>query len=259
MNHAKIKPKKMGETYIRHKGVCLLFVGLFLLTACKGEAESVSIASSVAPQSVPEPVAVVVEEEEAHTREDIDFDELREVNEDVIAWIEVPGTVIDYPVLRGIDNAKYLTTTLEGEYDMYGSIFADMQNVDELTEDVSVLYGHYTTDDTFFTQLHRYKDEDYFEENPNLYLFTPERAEEFEVVAAFTTDNRNIVYEHLHNNPNGTEGFIDWISATTDEAAVLNVEGLSEDDRFLVLSTCVAAVGGANERYIVVSRFSEEL
>ncbi len=239
----------------RTKKCTLLSVALatlFLLSACSGEeASSVPVVAESAAASL-----YIAPRE--YFREDIDFDELKEVNEDVIAWIEVPGTVIDYPVMRGVDNAKYLTTTVEGEYDMYGAVFADMQNPDDLLDKVSVLYGHYTPDDTYFTQLHNYKDPEYFEENPDMFLYTPYLQEQYEVVAAFTTDNRNILYEHNYNDPEELEGFIEWLSETEDEEANLNLEGLDVTDRFMVLSTCVAEEGGTEERYIVVSKLVEQ-
>ncbi len=247
--------KKCKKTDLKSKtvskGLCLVMALSFLLVAC-GEED----ASSVSLPSIPSSSSQVAAEETSF-RDDIDFEELKEINDDVIAWIEVPGTVIDYPVMRGVDNAKYLTTTVEGEYDPYGAVFADMQNPDDLLDAVSVLYGHFTPEDTFFTQLHNYKDAEYFEENPDMFLYTPNRQEQFEVVAAFTTDNRNILYEHNYNDPEELQGFIDWLGETEDDEANLNLDGLTTSDRFMVLSTCVAEVGGETERYIVVAKLVE--
>ncbi len=253
MKFAKNSTKHSSSRRKWFQGICLALTFSFLFAACSEEEASSSV--PVVAEEVD--TSLYIEEPEI-LRDDIDFDELKETNEDVIAWIEVPGTVIDYPVMRGVDNAKYLTTTIDGEYDLYGSVFADMQNPDDLLDRVSVLYGHFTPDDTFFTQLHNYKDAEYFEENPDMFLYTPYRQEQFEVVAAFTTDNRNILYERNYNDPEELEGFIDWLSETTDEEANLNLEGLSTSDRFLVLSTCVAEVGGSDERYIVVSKYVDE-
>ncbi len=247
----KMSTRTRGQISIIKVLSLMLVFSLFLVACGEDDSSSVAVSEASSPELQP-----VVQEE--NFRDDIDFDELKETNEDVIAWIEVPGTVIDYPVMRGVDNAKYLTTTVEGEYDPYGAVFADMQNPDDLLDQVSVLYGHFTPEDTFFTQLHNYKDPEYFEENPDMFLYTPSRQEQFEVVAAFTTDNRNILYEHNYNDPEELQGFIDWLNETTDEEANLNLDGLTVSDRFMVLSTCVAEVGGETERYIVVSKLVDQ-
>ncbi len=265
MNLSPQKTQKTSEKTTentRIKGlrrIKLLCGGLaltFMLAACGGSAEQSSTSAEYSPPEQSEAPVEVVREEPF--RDDIDFDELKGTNEDVIAWVEMPGTVIDYPVMRGVDNAKYLTTTVEGEYDPYGAVFADMQNPDDLLTGVSVLYGHFTPDETYFTQLHEYKDEQYFEENPDFFLYTPYRQERFEVVAAITIDNRNILYERNYNDPEDMQYFIDWISDSGDENAVLNVDDLEVSDRFMVLSTCVAEVGGETERFIVVGKMMEQ-
>ncbi len=233
---------------VRIQSLAAVLAVFLLLVACGGD-EAVSSAEAPLEINVvaPDPF-----------RDDLSFTDLKAVNEDTIAWVEVPGTVIDYPVMRGVDNEKYLTTTVEGEYDPYGAVFADMQNSDDMLVNVGVLYGHYTPDDTYFTQLHNYEDPTYFAENPDMYLYTPSRQEKFEVVAAFFTDNRNILYDRNYNDPEQLQEFIDWLGNSGDEAANLNLEGLLPTDRFLVLSTCVAEEGGETERYIVVGKMVEQ-
>ncbi len=190
-------------------------------------------------------------------RGDIDFTNLKGVNADTVGYISVPNTVIDYPVVRGVDNAKYLTTAIDGSYDAYGTVFSDMFNNDTLTDPVTVLYGHFTPEETFFTQLHNYADKDYFEQHPDMYLYTPTASYRYEIVAAFINDNLNILYEKDYTDETQMQGFIDHMANIPDTTANLNLENVSTDDTFLVLSTCMNATYSVDNRYVVVGKLVE--
>ena len=72
----------------------------------------------------------------------IDFEGLQAVNPDVIAWIDIPGLSISYPVVQGTDNAYYLHHLFTGEYNSSGSIFADWHNQQDFTDPNTIVYGH---------------------------------------------------------------------------------------------------------------------
>ncbi len=205
--------------------------------------------TSSAPSSQP-PAESAIEEDT------IDFDELVQTNSDTIGYITVPGTVIDYPVVRGIDNLKYLTTDFYGNYDVLGTVFADMFNSDDLQDPVTVLYGHYEPNDTFFSQLHRYNDAEYFNDNPDIYLTTPTAEYRYEIVAAFVNDNYNLLYDKDYTDPVQLQGFIDKMVNIPDTGANLNLENVTTDDKFLALSTCMD-LENVTERYVVVAKLVE--
>ena len=70
----------------------------------------------------------------------IDFEGLQAVNPDVIAWIDIPGLSISYPVVQGTDNAYYLHHLFTGEYNSSGSIFADCHNQPDFTDQNTIIY-----------------------------------------------------------------------------------------------------------------------
>lgn len=72
----------------------------------------------------------------------IDFEGLQAVNPDVIAWIDIPGLSISYPVVQGTDNAYYLHHLFTGEYNSSGSIFADWHNQPDFADPNTIVYGH---------------------------------------------------------------------------------------------------------------------
>ncbi len=211
-----------------------------------------------APQATSELPDLVVGESFIPIREDIDFDELSSTNTDTLGYINVPGTAIDLPVVRGIDNVKYLNTDFEGGTDVFGTVFADMFNGDNLTGPVTVLYGHYGNNDEMFSQLHRYKDDEYFDENPDMYLYTPQENYKYQIVAAFTNDNYNLLYEKDYSTPEGMQGFIDHIATTALPGETVDITEMGTDDKYLVLSTCVDAVDSYDNRYVVVGKLVTE-
>lgn len=80
----------------------------------------------------------------------IDFDGLRKVNPDVIAWIDIPGAGISYPVLQGEDNSYYLTHLASGQFGISGSIFMDYHNRQDFSDQNTIIYGHNMKDDSMW-------------------------------------------------------------------------------------------------------------
>lgn len=118
----------------------------------------------------------------------IDFEELRKVNPDVIAWLTIPGTNIDYPVVQTTDNETYLSKTFEGGTSVAGSIFLDSDSRSDLMGLHSILYGHHMKNKTMFTDLIKFKDEEFFNKHREIILYTPERELHLQTVAALYGD-----------------------------------------------------------------------
>ncbi len=238
----------------------LLSAFSFVLAACslaacgKEAASSQSTASISAPppassSSAPAPKA----------RRQIDFKPLQAQNEDVIAWIEVPGTVIDYPIVYSSDNSFYLDHDEKKEYSKYGAIFVDMSNPVDFSYPVMVAYGHYTPDETHFTQLHKYEDPDYFAENRELYVYLPNAQRSYEIVAALLIGQENILYEKDYTDKETMQSFLTWIEDTEDPKANINLEGAGPEDEYLVLSTCTQSEYWSDQRYVVIAKLTETL
>lgn len=98
------------------------------------------------------------------------FDELSAVNEDVVAWITVGGTNIDYPVLQGEDNLKYMNKDVYGEFSLAGSIFLDYRNKPDFSDNYSLIYGHNMDKHLMFGDLALFKDKAFFAENKDAIL-----------------------------------------------------------------------------------------
>lgn len=247
----------MTQLYVKSRrlqlAVLFLLVAL-ILPACGKQSSSVPTIVSALPASSAAPVEPMIHSSpEGSSLLQIDFTAMQQKNADIIGWVEVPGTNISYPVLRTTDNAFYLTHNEWKTYDKNGAIFIDMSNASDFSSPVTVAYGHYTPEQSHFTQLHLFKDSAFFQENRIARVYHPGAVISYEIVAAFTTGSNNLLYEKDYSKTTEMQHFIDWMTETPAKDANLALTGATASSRYLVLSTCVQEFGGDN-RYIVVAR-----
>lgn len=215
---------------------------------------SVSIEIKAVPV-VSSQVDSIPEEPDTHG---VDFAALQRENPDIVGWIQIPGTVIDDPILTGRDNAYYLTHDPQRQYYIGGSVFIDMSNEDDFSDPVMVAYGHYMPDESLFTQLHKYKDKTFMQENQRMVIDLPAETREYQIVAAFRIGEQNILYNRDYTKPRDMEYFVNWLKQPPDAQAVLQLEGTTVQDQFLVLSTCLSLTDNSG-RFIVVARLAEQI
>ena len=179
--------------------------------------------------------------EEAQYARSLSLAELYAINRDFIGWMTV-GNTIDYPVVRGADNNKYINTTFTGARNTAGAIFMDYRNQNGFDEQVCIIYGHYTRDGSMFSPLSNYLDPAYLQRNPNISITTKDGTKlNYKVFAATLTDAWDIAY---------TVGISESASASEVFPDVPENAG-----RFLMLSTCTRSAD-ENERIIVYAAAS---
>ncbi|MEI3184091.1 MAG: class B sortase [Lachnospiraceae bacterium] len=118
----------------------------------------------------------------------IDFDVLKKINPDVVSWITIPGTNIDYPLLQGKDNNQYLHKDMEGRDSAAGAIFLDHGDKADLSSRHNIIYGHHMKNGTMFKDIVKYKDQQYFDEHQDIILYTPDREIHLKALAAVVTN-----------------------------------------------------------------------
>lgn len=192
---------------------------------------------TVDPES-PEPVEIPV-----------DFDFLSSENPDIIGWIQVEGTPIDYPILYDTTfNNYYLNRNYKGSYVGGGSIFMLGENTSDFTDFNTVVYGHNMLDGSMFAKLHQFRKKDFFDSHSQILIYTPDRKLTYQVFAAYRRDNLNIIA----NNDFTTEELRQqYIASIYEHTAVANFKETYEvtaSDRILTLSTCI---GNPAYRYVV--------
>ena len=92
--------------------------------------------------------------------------ESRETNPDIVAWIYIEGTKINYPIVQGEDNRYYLKHLFSGEWNGSGCIFLDFRNDASFADRHSIIYGHHMKNGTMFTDIDKYKKQEFFDEHP---------------------------------------------------------------------------------------------
>ena len=139
----------------------------------------------------------------------IDFAMLQERNPDVHAWIYIPGTNIDYPILQSDDYQEfYLNHNIDREPDIAGALFTQDFNGLDFRDVHTIIYGHDMADGSKFGTLHRYLDARFMEEHQYIYIYTPRNIFRYQVVYAVTYDDRHILMSFDFNNTEEYELFI---------------------------------------------------
>lgn len=102
---------------------------------------------------------------------DINFSAIHPVGNDVVSWIYIPGTVIDYPLVKGSDNDYYIDHDAYGNESKAGAIFMNWTNNADLNDPKTVIFGHNMRDGSMFSGLHNYESEEYGREHSDCYIY----------------------------------------------------------------------------------------
>ena len=122
---------------------------------------------------------------ESDEQQYLDFDNLERINPDVVGWIEIPGTKINYPVVQSADNDEYLHTGFDKKENVAGSIFLDYESDSTFSGKNNIIYGHNMKNGTMFRDLLLFKEQDFFKEYSHFTLYTPERTIKLKAISCF--------------------------------------------------------------------------
>lgn len=206
-----------------------------------------------APPEEKDPLAILEEMGVPIPEKEVDFADLQEnTNGDIYAWIHIPDTKIDYPVLQHpTDNSYYLNHNLDGSRGYPGCIYTEDYNKKDFTDPNTVLYGHNMKNGTMFAGLHKYGDSEYLEEHPYIYIYTEEGLLAYEIFAAYQSGDEHILYAHDGFEDRKVYGkYLEEILNMRSMGSVLK-EGaeVTEDSRIITLSTCIS--GKPDNRFLV--------
>ena len=190
----------------------------------------------------------------------IDFASLRKKNSDIYAWITVPDTNVNYAVLQNpLDNSFYLSHNEDKEESRSGAVYSELYNTKDFTDPVTMLYGHNGFGDTFFTTLHYYRDQEFFDSHPEFYIYTPGHIYTYTVVSAFIADDRHIFSVYNFSKEDQLLQFeYDITHSGSVYSAVRDGVQLDEKSRFVVLSTCNPVEIGHTGRFLVCGVLSDD-
>ena len=182
---------------------------------------------------------------------DINFTELWKINSDIYAWIRVPNTLIDYPVMQNdSDDSFYLSHNIYKQYAFAGSIYTESLNSKDFKDPNTVLYGHNMLNGTMFSTLHYFRDPDFFAQNEYIYIYMPDRTLTYRIFSAYEYDDRHILYSFDFSDEETYREYLDYaqdpVSSMTCNTRYLDV---SVEDKIITLSTCMDDID--TSRYLV--------
>ncbi len=259
--------KKLKETWRTSRyrigvavfGVVLLCALCFLINYMYRQKRAVEMYGRL--QAVSQIKAEIKEQEETAAQEkeedslfpyrenNIDFKELSNLNEDIFAWIEIPGTLVSYPVLQHpTDDSYYLNHTAEHAEGLPGSIYSERIHPKDFSAVHTVLYGHNMKNGSMFGSLHDYENMDKLTEAPYIYIYLPGHTLVYEIFAAVRFSDAYLPYYCDYGDKEALSAFIDEIRKSPGN--VNPAVEVSCESKILTLSTCIG--DSPTERFLVV-------
>ena len=185
-------------------------------------------------------------EEEAIPWPEVDFQALREINSHVVGWITCQGTNIHYPVVQGENNDYYLTRLFDGSYNPSGSLFLDCRGAADFSDAHSIIYGHYMKNGTMFAALTGYKEQDFYQQHPQMLLITPEGRFVVELFSGYVASVEDSAWNISFKTE---EEFAEWLEEITERSTFQSDILPSVQNQILTCSTC--SYDFDNARFVV--------
>lgn len=175
-----------------------------------------------------------------------DLNALREVNPDVVGWIYIPLTKVNYPLMQGEDNTFYLEHTWDKKPNSYGSIFLECQNSPDLTDFNTIIYGHNMANGTMFGILSNFAYQWFYNWNHYVYIVTDAGTFRYEIFSSYSAPVDSPTYGLSFNHMNTREEFI---TMALENSQIQTGVTPAATDRIVTLSTCTG-LGYENRRVV---------
>lgn len=196
----------------------LLLISVTALFGCANKSDSDTASEIEASQSTEESTEAsgdATEETSGIAHEtakdaEINFTALQEENPDIFAWIQVPGTNIDVPVLQSEEaDDFYEHHNAYQEVDEKGAVYTELANLKNMCDFNTVLHGKSDGEGTPFTELYQFANPDFFKENKNIYVYLPDNLLTYEIFAAYERENTSLIRTYDFTYASGCEQFLD--------------------------------------------------
>ncbi len=163
------------------------------------------------------------------------LDRLQAINEDIVGWISIEGTSIDYPVAQTDNNDYYLNHSIYKEVSSAGTVFMDYRNSPSPLDSHTVLYGHHMRNGTMFHDLISYKKESFYKEHPYIVYSGEDGIMKWQVFSAYVTHTDDNYIETVFSNEDEFDQFLERIVSNSIYDTGCEVK---QTDKILTLSTC---------------------
>lgn len=242
-----MKKRRMGAGRIILLVICIL---VFLFSASLVIKHFVELKKN---QDYYEQIANLVTEDSTETEQEQapDYSSVIELNSDTVGWITVPNTNINYPVVQYVNNDYYLNHDFDKIYNYRGAIFMDYRNNPTDLDANTIIYGHNCYDKTMFSELDQYDDIEFYKSTPVFEFNTLDKSYKWKIYAVFITnadadEDNGYVFNYIYPYMDG-ENFNGFIEEVNKRRLYVTGVDINDDDKMLVLSTCVRTLDTVNK------------
>lgn len=164
----------------------------------------------------------------------VDWNKLLSINSDVVAWIYIPDTNINYPVVQGDNDNQYLHKNIYGKYSKGGTIFVEAYNTNPFENVNTIIYGHNLMNSKMFSDLRKYTNKKFFNQHNVVYIYLPNgEVREYKVISFhIVKSNDTKIYNPYVENIN------DYIDYALKNNKLSTSYTSSANDKIITLSTC---------------------
>jgi sortase B len=250
--------------------VIIVVIIAILVLATSGKKEDNTVSTNNVSTAVTKSTENATTVEQATTipvvqaETDVSIEELQQTNEDVYAYIYIPGTEIEYPILQSESKGEnyYLNYTINNYYSWTGAIYTQFTyNSKDFSDKNTVIYGHAATrniNSVMFTQLHYYEDVEFLKAYPYVYIYEGDRQLKYQIFAAVHFTDVLIPAKYGVNDGASLVQFVNDAKTTyggvIDDSVVID-----EDSKIITLSTCTMVPNyDDNKRFLVLAKLVEE-
>lgn len=232
------KPAKKGFSNVLSTILLIVGIGLLIVSGIMfGKTQVEYHAQDVINEELAAYATVSEKKDEAPV---VDWAGLKAVNSQVVGWVQIPGTQVNYPVYQTTDNEHYLHTNAKGEWSIGGQIFMDYQNnPNGLVDQQTILYGHHMRNGSMFQYIGAMNDQNTFDKVETIWYVTPTQTYELEPVFTYHTDEDD--EEVRQFNFASVDEFRAYLKDRLSRAVSSRpdaAEVLSRADHVLTLFTC---------------------
>ena len=204
-------------------------------------------------EATPAPARPELTDEQARQQ----IKELQKINSDIVGWLRVPNTVIDYPVLQSSesDPEHYLYRNYKDEYTKYGSIFMQAGTALDGSDQNLILYGHSMRDGRMFAQLLQFGSLDVYRNSPVITFNTAEGGGKWKIISVFKTntdESQGEPFYYTYNHFNSDSSYLNFVYQVRQRSIINTGVDFNENDTILTLSTCSYEFDGF--RTVIVAR-----
>ena len=179
----------------------------------------------------------------------VDFEALRDVNTDVVGWIFIENTNINYPVVQTADNKYYVDRLVNGQKNAAGSIFMDFRNEPDFTDRNTVIYGHNMKNKSMFAHISEYRTQEFYDKRSMGKIMTPDGNFQFQIIAGYVASLDDDAWQLDFADE---AEFLQWLEAAVGRSFFDSGYEPDPEHRIITLSTC--AYDFEDARFVLVCR-----